>query len=138
MTDKELEQSLRDYQWMLRTVELWRKEFAKDESFNVNVTMQYGIESTLPKGKGETSDPVAREVIRRDKRWSRIKGYEDKVKYIQDNINNVTETREKEVLHWLLEGKSYAWIARHMGLSRRHIYHIKDSIVEKMKKEKAK
>jgi DNA-binding NarL/FixJ family response regulator len=44
----------------------------------------------------------------------------------------ITEDREIEVLHWLLKGKSYRWIAMHMGLSHSHIGRIKDSIVKKM------
>ncbi|MCQ4921386.1 helix-turn-helix domain-containing protein, partial [Phocaeicola vulgatus] len=55
-----------------------------------------------------------------------------KVKMIQDRIHVIQDEREFEVLNWLLDGKSYSWIARHMGLSERHIRRIKDSIVEQM------
>ncbi|WP_442852705.1 LuxR C-terminal-related transcriptional regulator [Bacillus sp. J33] len=40
----------------------------------------------------------------------------------------ISDDREIEVLHWLLEGKSNRWIAMHMGLSHSHIGRIKDSI----------
>ena len=44
----------------------------------------------------------------------------------------MTEDRETEVLHWLLEGKSLRWIGRHMQLSDRHIGRIKDTVIDKM------
>lgn len=96
------------------------------------LTAQYGIEATLPKPKGQTSDPIYSEVIRRSKRWDKIKEYADKVKVIQDRLHVIKDEREIEVLHWLLEGKSYRWIGYHMGLSFSHIKRIRDSIVDKL------
>jgi len=132
MNKKEIEQALRDYRWMLHAIEICQRELNKEETFRFNVTAQYGIEASMPKGQGTTSDPVAQEVVRRDKYWERVRGYEEIVREIQQRIPAVTNVREKEVLHWLLEGKSYSWIARYMSLSERHIRRLKDSIVLKM------
>ena len=132
MNKKEIEQALRDYRWMLHAIEIYQEELSKNDTYRLNVTAQYGVEASLPKGKGTTSDPVAQEIIRRDRYWERVRGYEKVVMEIQSRVPYVTDVREKEVLHWLLEGKSYSWIARYMGLSERHIRRLKDSIVEKM------
>ncbi|WP_432358817.1 helix-turn-helix transcriptional regulator [Sporosarcina sp. UB5] len=96
------------------------------------MTAQYGIEAIMPKGKGETSDPVFREVVRRSKHYEKIIGYESKVHMIQECIHVITDVRESEVLHWILEGKGYSWIARHMGLSHTHIKRLFSSIARQM------
>lgn len=57
---------------------------------------------------------------------------EEKVKFIQERIHVINDEREAEVLHWLLEGKSYRWIGQHMGLSFSHIKRIRDSIIEQL------
>ncbi|MGG3677503.1 LuxR C-terminal-related transcriptional regulator [Heyndrickxia faecalis] len=130
MMKKEIEQILKDYHWMINSIKIMRKSL--QEAGEERLTAQYGDESALPKPKGTTSDPVYRELLRREKRWRKIEQYERKVKMIQDRIHVIQDEREFEVLHWLLDGKSYSWIARHMGLSERHIRRLKDSIVEQM------
>jgi len=130
MNKKEIEQILKDYHWMINSIKIMRKSL--QEGGEERITAQYGDESALPKPKGTTSDPVYRELLRREKRWRKIEQYERKVKMIQDRIHVIQDEREFEVLHWLLDGKSYSWIAKHMGLSERHIRRLKDSIVEQM------
>lgn len=129
MNKQEIENILKDYHWMLNSIKIMR-ESLKDAG--ENITAQYGIESTLPKGKGGTSDPVLKEVIRRNKYWRSVHGYEEKVSIIQKRIHLIENQKEKEVLHWILEGKSYRWISRHMKLSETHVRRIKDSIVSQM------
>lgn len=131
MTKNEIEEILKNYHWMINTIKIMRQSLSSVD-VDSKVTAQYGVEATLPKSQGITGDPVLSEVIRRTKYWRSVKRYEEKVKVIQERIHVITDVREIEVLNWLLEGKSYSWIARHMGLSERHIRRIKDSIVEKM------
>lgn len=132
MNKKEIETILKDYHWMINSIKVMRQSLA---SAGEGLTAQYGDESSLPKPKGTTSDPVYSEVIRRSKHWKKVKGYEDKVKVIQERIHMITDNREMEVLHWLLEGKSYRWIGAHMGLSFSHIKRIRDSIVGQLANE---
>ncbi len=132
MNEKQIEQALRDYNWMLNSIKMFQDALSNEDTIRVDVTAQGGIESSLPKPKGVTGDPVLQEVIRRDKYWGRVRKYEKVVKSIQSRVHLVKDDREQEVLHWLLEGESYAWIARHMGLSERHIRRLKDSIVSQM------
>lgn len=129
MNKQEIEQALRDYHWMLNSIKIMR-ESLKDAGDNV--TSQYGIEASLPKGKGKVSDPIYSEVVRRSKYWRSVHGYEKKVSLIQKRIHLIQDDKEKEVLHWILEGKSYRWISRHMKLSETHVRRIKDSIVTQM------
>lgn len=129
MNREDIESILKNYHWMINSIIIMRRSL---EQAGDGLTAQYGIEATLPKPKGQTSDPIYSEVIRRSKRWDKIKEYADKVKVIQDRLHVIKDEREIEVLHWLLEGKSYRWIGYHMGLSFSHIKRIRDSIVDKL------
>src|SRR5699024_11628977 len=90
------------------------------------------LEYILTKCKGTKSDPVYLEYLRSEKRWKRIHKYESKVNAIQDRIHLIDDERQIEVLHWLLEGKSYRWIGNHMGLSFSHIRRLRDAIIERL------
>ncbi|QVY60947.1 DNA-binding response regulator [Cytobacillus gottheilii] len=126
---KQIESILKDYHWMMNSIKVLRDSM-KDAG--EGLTAQYGDESSMPKPQGTTSDPVYREVKRREKRYGVIHKYEEKISVIQDRLHLIRDNREQEVLHWILEGKSYRWIALHMGLSHSHIGRIKDAIVSQM------
>lgn len=126
---KQIESILKDYHWMMNSIKVLRDSI-KDAG--EGLTAQYGDVAGMPKAQGTTSDPVYRECLRRERRYSVIHKYEAKISVILDRMHLITDSRENEVLHWLLEGKSYRWIAMHMGLSHSHIGRIKDSIVKKM------
>lgn len=130
MTKKEIANILRDYHWMTN-------EIARQRGLLVdageNLTAQYGIQMVMPKGSG-TSDPIYIEVQRRVKKTKRVERLEKKVKYIQDRVYLIENEREKTVLDCLMDGMSMIKISRHMGLSERHIYGLRDSIAETMMK----
>lgn len=125
MNEKQIEQLLKDYHWMINSVKVMREVL---NDIGGGLTAQYGIEAVMPKAQGGTSDPVYTEVVRRNKHHKTIEGYENKIKLIQNHIYVIKDVREKEVLHWILEGKGYSWIARHMGLSHTHIKRLFTSI----------
>lgn len=127
MNKKEIANLLRDYYWMTN-------EIARQRGLLVNagenITAQYGIEMVMPKGSG-TGDPIYIEVQRRVKKTKRVERLENKVKFIQDRIHLIDNEREKTVLDCLLDGMSMIKISRHMGLSERNIYTLRDNIVDK-------
>ncbi len=129
MNRKEIEDILKNYSWMINSIKELRKSL---QSAGEGLTAQYGVEATLPKPQGVTGDPIYRELIRREKRHAVIKKYKAKISVIQDRLHLIKDDRELEVLHWLLEGKSYRWIALHMGLSHSHIRRIRENIVDKL------
>ena len=126
---KEIEQALRDYRWMIKEIQRQREMLSHYET---KVTAQTGIEAVMPKAKGITSDPVALEVIRRDKKSKWVEKLEEKVLFIQKRISVITNEREKAVLECMLDGLSMRAIGRHMGLSERHIFRLRNSIVSQM------
>lgn len=90
----------------------------------------YGIEATLPKASGGTSNPVNTEVQRRVYSLNyRIKEYEQKIAEVQNRIPLVHEDREIEVL---LEADSMWAIGKHIKLSSTTIIRTRDCIVNQM------
>lgn len=126
---QQIETILKDYHWMMNSIKNLR--YSMTDAGEVLIA-QYGDSAGMPKSQGFISDPVYREIVRREKRYTIIQKYEAKISVIQDRMHLITDEREGEILHWLLEGKSYRWIAMHMGLSHTHIGRIKNSIVKKM------
>ena len=128
-TEKEVAQILKDYRWMLNTIKEMQDVLKDADGAPIS---QYGIDAVMPKAQGQTSDVVYGEVLRRSKQWKRIEMYEERIRFVQKNLHKITDDREAEVLHWLLEGKSNRWIAQHMELSYTYIYKVIDSIVKNM------
>lgn len=129
MNKRQIEDTLRNYNWMINEIKRQRYLLADG---GASLVAQSGIESTLPKPVGNPSDPISIEVIRRDKKHGWINKLEYKVSFIQLGMHLIEDEREKAVLECLLDGMSMIAISNHMGLSRRHIYNIKDSIVNKI------
>lgn len=129
MNKQQVEQALRDYNWMIN--EIKRQRDLMDYNGG-NLVAQGGVESVMPKAQGLTSDPVALEVVRREKKSKWVEKLENKVLFIQRRIPVITDEKEKAVLECMLDGLSMVAIGKHMGLSRRHIYTIKESVVSQI------
>ncbi|WP_010094163.1 helix-turn-helix domain-containing protein [Ornithinibacillus scapharcae] len=128
-SDIEIIEILSNYHWMIKEVK--RIDYLLDNT-DQSLTAQYGIEATMPKPKGLTSDAMTNEIIRRDKKLNRKVRMLRKIEFVQNSLHLITDEREKVVLDCLLDGMSINAIANHMGLSRRHIHRLRDSIVCKM------
>ncbi|AQU79735.1 helix-turn-helix transcriptional regulator [Planococcus faecalis] len=129
MNKWQVEDLLKDYHWKLHSVKIMRESM---NEVNVSMVAQYGLQAAMPKGSGDPSDPILKEVERRDDRWKKIHAFEKDIQLIQSKLKKVENEREAEVLHWLLEGKSMRWIGMHMGLSHTHIQRIKDAVIRNM------
>lgn len=126
MDKKEIEQILRDYNWMINEIKRQR-ELMGIKGGNLVAHLD-----GMPKAKGSASDPVALEVVRRDEASRWVQKLERKVLFIQERMKVITDEREKAVLNCMLDGMSMRAISKHMGLSERHVFRIKDSIVQQM------
>lgn len=130
VSEGNLLQWIEDYHWMIETI---KEEEMNATSFNGAKIASYGIEATLPKASGGTSDPVFYEVHRRTQFNSfRIQQYRRKVSEVQKRIPFVIGDRENEVLHRLLNGESMRAIGKHMRLSNTTIFRLRNSILHQM------
>lgn len=128
ITKEKLEQWIRDYHWMINTVE----ELQSKLEYQGARISRYGVEAALPKAVGSTIDVVFNEAYRRMKHLKRINEYIYRIQEVQKRVDKVTEPREAEVLYWLLEGKSLRWIGSKLNLSHTSIRRIKERIIKKM------
>ncbi|NOG26657.1 LuxR C-terminal-related transcriptional regulator [Lysinibacillus fusiformis] len=136
-TKEDLLQWIENYRWMVETIEEAKQPVAKmnNNSYIRAKTAMYGLEATLPKASGGTSDPVFTEVQRRVYSLNfRIKQYEQKIAEVQKHIPFVEGDREVEVLHRLLDGDSMRAIGKHMGLSSTTIFRVRNNILSQMMK----
>ncbi|MED4700687.1 hypothetical protein P9436_16635 [Lysinibacillus capsici] len=137
VTKENLLQWIENYRWMVETIEEARQPVAKanNNSYIVAKTAMYGIDATLPKASGGTSDPVYTEVQRRVYSLNyRIKEYEQKIAELQKRISLVHGDREIEVLYRLLDGDSMRAIGKHMRLSSTTIFRVRNNILSQMMK----
>ncbi|MGR6904970.1 LuxR C-terminal-related transcriptional regulator [Lysinibacillus sp. BSL11] len=136
-----VDQWLKDYHWMVEQIRLGKmqNELAKDIEYDGAKVAAYGIEATLPKASGGTSDPVSYEATRRSQFYvKRVLRYEWKVREIQKRASNVTGEREIFVLNCILDGFSLRKIGQTMGLSEATIRRLKENILEMMSEVKCR
>lgn len=97
-------------------------------------TAQYGIEATMPKAVGSTSDPVHAHVQIRAAREVRINKTKNELLMVQNLIDKVTGDIEQEVLYWLLEGMPFRWIGAKLNMSHTSVQRVRERIIDMMMK----
>ncbi|WP_137744557.1 helix-turn-helix domain-containing protein [Robertmurraya siralis] len=122
---------LRDYHWMVKEIKRIDRELQETD---FQGTAQYGIEATLPKPQGVVGRALESEAIRRVNKSKRLNKFIQEVIFINENIPNITDEKEKVVLDCLLDGMSLTAISIHLGVSRRHVSNLRDGIVDKLAK----
>jgi len=133
-----LDQWLKDYHWMVEQIRMGKtyNELIKDNGYEGAKVAAYGIEATLPKASGGTSDPVGYEATRRSQFYiERVLRYEWKVREIQRRASNVTGEREIFILNCIMDGFSMRKIGQTMGLSETTIRRLKENVLEMMSEE---
>lgn len=82
---------------------------------------QYGIESSMPKAAGGTSDPTFNEITRLIKQDTVIDRFENKVRYIQNRWDRILKSDDEVqaiVFHLALSGNTITDISETTGYSR--------------------
>lgn len=130
-TTEQIARMIKEYQTNVRAVAKLRREYI-DDVCGASIA-QYGIEATMPKPQGQTSDPVLREVQRLMRQDSVIAKYEQKVLYIQNRWERVTDERQAMIFNQVLTGTSFEVISETMNLSRQRIHQIVNEIAELLK-----
>lgn len=130
-TTEQIARMIKEYQTNVRAVAKLRREYI-DDVCGASIA-QYGIEATMPKPQGQTSDPVLREVQRLMRQDSVIAKYEQKVLYIQNRWDRVTDERQAMIFNQVLTGTSFEVISETMNLSRQRIHQIVNEIAELLK-----
>jgi hypothetical protein len=120
---------LKNYFWMLREIQRIDSELSRTDFKGV---AQYGISATLPTGKGLVGKTLENEIVRRNLKSERLLNYIDQVNFINDNMDKVTDEKEKVILDCLLDGLSISAISRHLGTNRKQINVQVDNIINSL------
>lgn len=126
-THEDIQDIIMNYHWM-------HKELNR-LALLLNAVESVGVASYSDEPKNFNGGPSRRveaEVIRRDRDHRRMKKYAERVNFIAVHSEVITDEREQAVLACLLDGMGIQAISRHMGMNRKTIYELRDSIVEKM------
>ncbi len=84
---KQIESILKNYHWMMNSIKILRDAM---NDAGEGLIAQYGDVAGMPKAVGNKSDPVYRECVRRERRYSIIHKYEAKISIIQDRMHLIT------------------------------------------------
>ncbi len=128
-------EDLTAYHWMIKEIERLKRDLDK-----VTITApegsalvaQYGIEATLPKGKGKKVAYLSVSEERYEKKLQRMKHLEEKVRRIQEAADKITCEKERAVIECILDGERMNFIARHVGISRQYLNEIRRKLIKKM------
>lgn len=86
---------------------------------------RYGIEASMPSGKGTTGNPVLREVERLNKKTPLEEELEKKIKFIQDFRDSLAykylSNEEAYVFESIMNGASQQSIAEPIGVSKAYV-----------------
>ena len=127
-TNHEIENALRNYHWLVKEVARLRQDLSIVGGTSSNKGGSGG------RSTGGPSNPTLNEVIRREQKQETLEKFQSKIDYVEKYMIVVTNDREITVLNCLLDGMNINNISRHMGYSKRTIYSIKESIIERIKK----
>lgn len=129
------EEELRSYHWMVKEIERLQDYLDKTiQSFGPHsrlVTL-YGLEATLPKGKGLNLSKMSIAEERFERQWQRLEKLKEKVEKINSAADQIVDEKERTVLECILDGVRMNMVARHVGISRTRLNEIKRLIVKKM------
>lgn len=128
MDKKDVAKILHDYGWIISEIARQRRMLS---SVNTQMTARYGLDATMPRRTG-TNDPVSNEVVHRERKNKWIAKLEAKALYVQERLAAIDDEREIAILECIMDGMSMVAIQRHMGISKSHLFRLRDSIIEKM------
>ncbi|MED4820168.1 MULTISPECIES: hypothetical protein [Bacillus] len=130
MTDQmiawQVEEWIRDYDFMLREISRLSRILNKVEFAGQKLVATYGDEAGMPRGSAGISQVELRQMDRREKRLHK---YESIVHYLDNVMENLEEEKHRIVYDCMMEGMSYTAIANHLDCSRDTVRKIKTSII---------
>lgn len=119
----DIRQIINDYHWKKR---LLLSQVYKSDSAS---TAQYGIESAMPKAKGETGDKVTSIVISNDIKDKRFESLVKEVSFIDDHEKSINSDKNYHILQLLKQGENKQRIKAILNMGNRQLYERIDQIV---------
>ncbi|MBY8913296.1 hypothetical protein KY305_11150 [Bacillus sp. YC2] len=122
----EIEEWIRDYNFMLREISRLSRILNKVEFAGQKLVATYGDEAGMPRGSAGISQAELRQMDRREKR---LRKYETIVDFLERSTEEIEDEKKRIVFDCMLEGMKFREIALHLGVSRETVRRIKNDIV---------
>lgn len=109
----------------------WRKNRLIDEGYisDSNGTAQYGIESTMPKAQGNTSDKVLNIVSRNDTLYRVLYKHIEVIEFIDKHEHKIDNDMNLNILYEFKKGKTQKEVRNIMKIGRTNLKSRLDDIV---------
>ena len=96
----EIRKIINDYHWLIRLID------SKVYEYDSNSIGQYGIESSMPKAQGGTSDKVLVRVLRNEKDRKKTENMIDRINVIDKHEDLIENEKTYHILQLMKQGES--------------------------------
>ncbi|WP_380659879.1 hypothetical protein [Salinicoccus sesuvii] len=109
----------------------WKKRLIQSQVYDTDSTStaQYGIESSMPKGQGETGDKVSSMVVRNDRESRKLDKLIKEVSFIDTHEKYINSDKNFHILQLLKQGESKQRIKVLLNIGNRNLYERIDQVV---------
>lgn len=119
----DIRQIINDYHWKKRLIQ---SQVYESDSTS---TAQYGIESAMPKGQGQTGDKVSSIIMRNDNERRKLEKLIHEVSFIDTHETHINSDKNYHILQLLKQGENKQRIKVLLNISNRNLYERIDQIV---------
>lgn len=119
----DIRQIINDYHWKKRLIQ---SQVYEMDSIS---TAQYGIDSAMPKGQGQTGDKISTMIIRNENQRRKIESLIKEVSFIDEHEHCINSDKNFHILQLLKQGESKQRIKVLLNISNRNLYERIDQVV---------
>lgn len=119
----DIRQIINDYHWKKRLIQ------SQVYEMDSTSTAQYGIDSAMPKGQGQTGDKISTLVVRNENQRRKIESLIKEVSFIDEHEHCINSDKNFHILQLLKQGESKQRIKVLLNISNGSLYKRIDQIV---------
>lgn len=119
----DIRQIINDYHWKKRLIQ------SQVYEMDSTSTAQYGIDSAMPKGQGQTGDKISTMIIRNENQRRKIESLIKEVSFIDEHEHCINSDKNFHILQLLKQGESKQRIKVLLNIGSRNLYERIDQIV---------
>lgn len=119
----DIRQIINDYHWKKRLIQ------SQVYEMDSTSTAQYGIDSAMPKGQGQTGDKISTMIIRNENQRRKIESLIKEVSFIDEYEHCINSDKNFHILQLLKQGESKQRIKVLLNIGSRNLYERIDQIV---------
>ncbi|WP_213810614.1 hypothetical protein [Jeotgalicoccus sp. WY2] len=119
----DIRQIINDYHWKKRLIQ------SQVYEMDSTSTAQYGIDSAMPKGQGQTGDKISTMIIRNENQQRKIESLIKEVSFIDEHEHCINSDKNFHILQLLKQGESKQRIKVLLNMSNGNLYKRIDQII---------